>query len=92
MTIHKTQGSEFLKVLLLLPDAESPLLTRELLYTGVTRARSSVEIWASDAILQTAIEKKTDRSSGLKDALWKRTAGRSEFSGELSKPEKSPPF
>lgn len=74
MTVHKTQGSEFDKVLMLLPDADSPLLTRELLYTGVTRARSSVEIWANDAILQTAIGKKTERSSGLRDALWSQSS------------------
>ena len=70
MTIHKTQGSEFERVLMVLPDSDSPLLTRELVYTGVTRARATVEIWANDAVLQTAIEKKTERSSGLKDALW----------------------
>ncbi len=70
MTIHKTQGSEFNKVLMVLPDAESPLLTRELIYTGVTRAKSAVELWASPAILQSGIEKKTERSSGLRDALW----------------------
>jgi exodeoxyribonuclease V alpha subunit len=75
MTVHKTQGSEFDKVLMLLPDTDSPLLTRELLYTGATRARSSVEIWANDAILQTAIGKKTERSSGLRDALWIRSRG-----------------
>ncbi|MHA3769999.1 exodeoxyribonuclease V subunit alpha [Verrucomicrobiota bacterium sgz303538] len=71
MTVHKTQGSEFDRVLLLIPDRESPLLTRELVYTGVTRARSSVEIWGDEAVLRTSIERKTDRSSGLKDALWK---------------------
>lgn len=70
MTIHKTQGSEFDRVLMLLPDSDSPLLTRELFYTGVTRARSAVEIWASDDILQSTIRRKTERSSGLKDALW----------------------
>ena len=46
MTVHKAQGSEFDRVLLILPDQASPVLTREMLYTAVTRARKRVEIWA----------------------------------------------
>lgn len=70
MTVHKSQGSEFAKVLLILPEADSPLLTRELLYTGLTRARDRVEIWASERALRSAIQRKVTRSSGLRDALW----------------------
>ena len=46
MTVHKAQGSEFDHVLLILPNQASPVLTREMLYTAVTRARKRVEIWA----------------------------------------------
>lgn len=70
MTVHKSQGSEFDRVLLVLPDRDTPVATRELLYTGLTRARSHVELWAEDAILQTTIERRTQRTSGLRDALW----------------------
>ncbi|MDZ7319061.1 MAG: exodeoxyribonuclease V subunit alpha, partial [candidate division KSB1 bacterium] len=44
MTVHKSQGSEFDQVLLLLPDRESPVITRELIYTGITRARNRVAV------------------------------------------------
>lgn len=70
MTIHKSQGSEFDRVLMILPDRDTPLLTRELLYTGVTRARSAVEVWYDEEILRQAIERRITRSSGLRDALW----------------------
>ena len=70
MTIHKSQGSEFDRVLLVLPNADSPVLTRELLYTGVTRARKSVEIHGPGEVFQAAVKKTIQRSSGLEDALW----------------------
>jgi exodeoxyribonuclease V alpha subunit len=70
MTVHKSQGSEFDRVLLVLPDRDSPLLTRELIYTAVTRARSGVEVWSTPAVLQAAILRRTDRASGLRDTLW----------------------
>ena len=70
MTVHKSQGSEFDRVLLLLPDRDSPLLTRELIYTGLTRARSSVELWANESILTAAIARRVERASGLHDAVW----------------------
>ncbi len=69
MTVHKSQGSEFDKVLLLLPDRHSPVLTRELIYTGITRAKESVDIWGFEDVLRKGILKKTKRSSGLYDAL-----------------------
>jgi exodeoxyribonuclease V alpha subunit len=69
MTVHKSQGSEFDNVLLILPDKESPVLTRELLYTGLTRARTRVEIWFQESVLRTAIARKIQRSSGLRDRL-----------------------
>ena len=71
MTVHKSQGSEFSHVLLILPTQDSQVLTRELLYTAVTRARKRVDIWAHDAIVELAAQRVTDRSSGLCDRLWK---------------------
>jgi exodeoxyribonuclease V alpha subunit len=70
MTVHKSQGSEFERVLLVLPDLDTQVSTRELLYTGLTRARRHVELWADDAVLTGAIGRRTQRASGLRDALW----------------------
>jgi exodeoxyribonuclease V alpha subunit len=70
LTVHKSQGSEFDRVLLALPAAPSRVTTRELLYTAVTRARQRMEVWAPEAVLVAAIERRLERSSGLRDALW----------------------
>ncbi len=70
MTVHKSQGSEFENVLLILPDKDYPVLTRELFYTGITRASQKVSIWGSQDIIRAAIQRKIMRTSGLKDALW----------------------
>lgn len=70
MTVHKAQGSEFDRVVVVLPGHDSPVLTRELVYTAVTRARRAVAIWASREGLATAIGRRVARSSGLRDALW----------------------
>lgn len=70
MTVHKSQGSEFDEVLLVLPDRDSPVLTRELVYTALTRARKTVTIWARRSILAAAITRRIERTSGLRDALW----------------------
>ena len=70
MTVHKSQGSEFDHVVLVLPDNNSPVLTRELIYTAVTRARKRVSILGSETVLRWAISRKIRRTSGLRDALW----------------------
>jgi exodeoxyribonuclease V alpha subunit len=70
MTVHKSQGSEFGRIVLVLPVEDSPVLGRELVYTGITRARSSVALWSAPAVLAGAIARRTRRSSGLRDALW----------------------
>lgn len=70
MTVHKSQGSEFDRLLFVLPDRDTPVATRELLYTGITRARSHVELWADESMLRTTIARRTERSSGLREALW----------------------
>ena len=71
MTVHKSQGSEFGKVVLVLPDRDSPVLTRELIYTGITRAKWGVEIWGTENVFCDAISRCIKRNSGLRDALWK---------------------
>jgi exodeoxyribonuclease V alpha subunit len=69
-TVHKSQGSEFDRLLLILPDQDSPVLTRELIYTGVTRAREGVEVWSRENVFREAVSRRTARASGLRDALW----------------------
>ena len=69
MTIHKSQGSEFEHVAVLLGDRSSPLLTRELLYTAVTRAKKKVTLYATEAVIAEAVARRTERGSGLRDAL-----------------------
>ncbi|MGE0082991.1 MAG: exodeoxyribonuclease V subunit alpha [Desulfococcaceae bacterium] len=70
MTVHKSQGSEFGRVVLILPDQDSPVLTRELLYTGITRAVSRAEIWGTEEVFSSAVSRNIRRTSGLRDALW----------------------
>jgi exodeoxyribonuclease V alpha subunit len=72
MTIHKSQGSEFEHVVVVLPEkAAGKLLTRELLYTAVTRAKTKVLLQTSEETLKTCIETEVLRSSGLKQRLLK---------------------
>lgn len=74
LTVHKSQGSEFHDALVILPERDAPVLTRELLYTGITRVRETVEVWSSEEILRQTIERKIERSSGLRERLWKDQA------------------
>ncbi|WOG25586.1 exodeoxyribonuclease V subunit alpha [Endozoicomonas sp. 8E] len=69
MTIHKSQGSEFPHTVMALPEQMTPILTRELVYTGITRAKARLDLFALPQILFKAIQHKTLRSSGLKDRL-----------------------
>jgi exodeoxyribonuclease V alpha subunit len=71
MTIHKSQGSEFDRVIVVLPPERSRILARELLYTGITRARQQVEIWATRKSFLEAAGKPLARASGLRDVLWR---------------------
>ena len=70
MTIHKSQGSQFEKVLVSLPPASSRLLTRELLYTAVTRASKSVTLIGAESVVRRAVERSVQRASGLGAKLW----------------------
>ena len=69
-TIHKSQGSEFDRVLIVLPSNPSAILSRELLYTAITRAKKKVLLFAEEKIISFAIEKRIERASGIRDALW----------------------
>ncbi|SFM25689.1 exodeoxyribonuclease V subunit alpha [Marinobacter zhejiangensis] len=73
MTVHKSQGSEFEHACLVLPSRMSPVLTRELVYTGITRARSWFSLILPDErVFDMALERQVDRSSGLGEHLFGR--------------------
>jgi exodeoxyribonuclease V alpha subunit len=69
MTVHKSQGSEFEHVALVLPEEASAILTRELLYTGITRARRWLSLFATQASIEQALTQRTRRYSGLAERL-----------------------
>ena len=74
MTVHKSQGSEYDHVLMVLPDRDSPVLTRELLYTGVTRAKLKLSWWVPNpAVLFNAVRQRVTRSGGLAQSLFHRS-------------------
>jgi len=70
MTVHKSQGSEFSDLLMILPGYDVPALTRELVYTGITRGKRSVSIWGEKSVFEAAVKNRINRKSGLKDVLW----------------------
>ena len=70
MTIHKSQGSQFGTAAVLLPPPDSPLLTRELLYTGVTRAQERLLLAGSEEAIRAAVTRPVARASGLRERLW----------------------
>ncbi|MDP9823374.1 exodeoxyribonuclease V subunit alpha [Nocardioides massiliensis] len=69
MTIHKAQGSQAAEVSVLLPPEDSLLLTRELFYTAVTRAREHVRVVGTEAAVRAAVERRVQRASGLRRRL-----------------------
>ena len=76
LTVHKAQGSEFDHVALVLPDRLTPVLTRELVYTGITRARRRLTLLESaPGVLERALARRVRRSSGLGEALWGSETG-----------------
>jgi exodeoxyribonuclease V alpha subunit len=70
MTVHKAQGSQFDTVAVLLPAPDSSILTRELLYTAVTRAQRKLFVAGTEASVRAAVERPIARASGLRQALW----------------------
>lgn len=73
MTVHKSQGSEFDQVVMILPAEDTPLLTRELIYTGITRARSKFTLQATPQALIRGSHRRTERASGLSWRLWQQS-------------------
>lgn len=69
MTVHKSQGSEFEAAWLLLPEQDTPVLSRELVYTGITRARHRVAVLGPETLLRLALERTVQRNSGLRSRL-----------------------
>jgi len=76
LTVHKSQGSEFDSVFLALPERGARVLSRELLYTGLTRCRREVLLWASEDALREAIGRRAQRWSGLVERLSVAAHGR----------------
>ncbi|MBW3664205.1 MAG: exodeoxyribonuclease V subunit alpha [Actinobacteria bacterium] len=70
MTIHKSQGSQFGHVVVVLPDPTSRVLTRELLYTAVTRAQQRLTVLGTEASVRAGVERGVARNSGLRELLW----------------------
>jgi exodeoxyribonuclease V alpha subunit len=70
MTVHKSQGSEFDRVLFLMPDRSVPVLTGELVYTAITRAKEKVDVWGKEEVFRSAVSRRIERISGLREALW----------------------
>jgi exodeoxyribonuclease V alpha subunit len=70
MTVHKSQGSEFQRVTLLLPPPTSRLLTRELLYTAITRAMQGLVVVGTEDAIRVAVGRRIARASGLTERLW----------------------
>jgi exodeoxyribonuclease V alpha subunit len=69
MTIHKAQGSQFGTAAVLLPDRASRLLTREMLYTAITRAESELILAGTEDAVRAAVERPVTRASGLRERL-----------------------
>jgi exodeoxyribonuclease V alpha subunit len=70
MTVHKSQGSQFDTAAVLLPDPASPILTRELLYTAVTRAQTRLILAGTEEAVRAAVDRPIARASGLQGRLW----------------------
>lgn len=68
-TVHKSQGSEFDSVAIIIPEGSEKMLTREILYTALTRAKKNVSIYSNDEEIRTAIKKRIIRHSGIRDFL-----------------------
>ncbi len=69
LTIHKSQGSEFKHILMVLPETPNPVLGKELVYTAITRAKETVEVFSSENVFSYALSRKVVRISGLQDKV-----------------------
>ena len=70
MTVHKSQGSEFSHCALVLPDYHASVVSKELIYTGITRAKKKLTLLARDSVIKSGLKSRVQRSSGLRDRLW----------------------
>ncbi len=70
MTVHKSQGSEFDHCALVLPDYHASVITKELIYTGITRAKNRLTLLARESVVKSGLKTRVQRFSGLKDRLW----------------------
>jgi exodeoxyribonuclease V alpha subunit len=86
MTVHRAQGSQFDTVSFVVPPPDSPLLTRELLYTAVTRARRQVNLIGSEEAIRRAVLRPANRASGLRHRL----AAAADLSGSVAAPTTTP--
>ncbi len=84
MTIHKSQGSQFDAAAVLLPEPGSRILTRELLYTAVTRARQRLIVVGTESALRTGVQRPVARASGLGWRLWGQSRSGSSGSWTVS--------
>jgi len=71
MTVHKSQGSEFDRVVVIIPPGDSPLLSVELLYTAVTRGKRRVDLLCSEETLRLCCRRRVGRRSGLGEKVWR---------------------
>jgi exodeoxyribonuclease V alpha subunit len=69
ITVHKSQGSEYAHVAIVLPTSETPLLSRELLYTAVTRSSRSVLLIGPRSMIESCVLRSVERSSGIAEQL-----------------------
>ncbi len=70
MTVHKSQGSEFSHCALVLPDYHASVISKELIYTGITRAKKKLTLLARESVVISGLKSRVQRSSGLRDRLW----------------------
>lgn len=70
MTVHKSQGSEFSDVALVLPAKHSPVISRELIYTAITRGKKSFSLYSNEEVLKAGVRARIERASGLRDLLF----------------------
>jgi exodeoxyribonuclease V alpha subunit len=70
MTVHKSQGSEFNHCALVLPDYHASVVTKELIYTGITRAKKQLTLIGRESVIKSGLKSKVQRFSGLRDRLW----------------------
>lgn len=85
ISIHKSQGSEFDRVIVVLPEDASPILSRQLLYTALTRSRGQIQVVAHEASVRAAVSQEIRRSGGLSEAI-ARCAERSRRSARADHP------